>query len=180
MGSVSGVINLVQQKLKMSSTEFVNSIVNEIVFKIVEEKNDFLRDDAISERSDSMYSYPESSKDDQVIPGYFNQNLSNQEMAKFGIEDCANEEIGDVTDEINFYGDESKKIIDNKILEKLTQEFYGGSKKSENLDDEIETVGDDSEKTSKHLIEAKENNFEELIVSSDVIKGMPLMSGDGN
>ena len=69
---------LKKQRVKMSSMEIVKFVINEVLFKIVQEKNEFLQDDVISERSDSMYSYPESNKDDQVIPGYFNKDQSNQ------------------------------------------------------------------------------------------------------
>ena len=108
--------------------EIVDSILDEIILEIIGKKSVFLTDDAISERSDSMYSYPEfNDKDDQVIPGFFKQQsdngekdehvdeLSNQEVPKFGIEDCA--DGGNISDEIDFYGDDSKKIVDLKKLE---------------------------------------------------------------
>merc|ERR1712218_148903 len=43
-------------------------------------------------------------------------------------------------------------------------------------------VGDISEKIehSKHKTETKYSNYDELIVSSDVIRGMPMFSGDSN
>ena len=62
----------------MSAKEIVDFVINEVLFNIVEEKTDYLGDEDITERSDSMYSYPESSKDDQVIPGYENHYQSNQ------------------------------------------------------------------------------------------------------
>ena len=62
----------------MSAKEIVNFVINEVLFNIVEEKTDYLGDEDITERSDSMYSYPESSKDDQVIPGYDTYDQSNQ------------------------------------------------------------------------------------------------------
>ena len=68
----------------MSAKEVVNFVINEVLFNIVEEKTDYLGDEDITERSDSMYSYPESSKDDQVIPGYDNYDESNQGL-KSGI-----------------------------------------------------------------------------------------------
>ena len=85
-------------------------------------ENGDAKTDVISERSDSMFSYPEfNDKDDQVIPGFFKHQsniddqaehvdeLSNQEVPKFGFEDCA--DVGNVSDEIDFYGDDSKTKV---------------------------------------------------------------------
>jgi hypothetical protein len=137
--------------------EVVDSILDEIILKIIGKKEVFLTDDAISERSDSMYSYPEfNDKDDQVIPGFFKQQsnidekdehvdeLSNQEVPKFGIEDCA--DVGNTSDEIDFYGDDSKKIVDIK-------NFEDGGKTPE-----IECCDEDFRKTvdAKNLTESNE------------------------
>ena len=104
-----------------------------------------------------MYSYPEfNDKDDQVIPGFFKQQsnidekdehvdeLSNQEVPKFGIEDCA--DVGNTSDEIDFYGDDSKKIVDIK-------NFEDGGKTPE-----IECCDEDFRKTvdAKNLTESNE------------------------
>ena len=42
------------------------------------------------------------------------------------MDDCINEAIEDVSDEIDFYGDQSEKIIDAKIFQELTKELFGG------------------------------------------------------
>merc|ERR1712083_1183285 len=67
-----------------------------------------------------MHSYAESTKDDQVIPRYDYQDQSNQEVPQFNEDNFEKKDIEDVSDEINFYEDESDKIIDAEILEKLT------------------------------------------------------------
>ena len=146
--------------------EVVDSILEEIILKIIGKKAVFLTDDAISERSDSMYSYPEFiDKDDQVIPGFFKQQSdngekdeqSNQEVPKFGIEDC--DDGGNISDEIDFYGDDSKKIVDLKKIEdsgktpeieccdEVDEDFKettDAMRLTEN--DEIDFYGDDSKK----------------------------------
>ena len=137
--------------------EIVDSILDEIILEIMGKKAVFLTDDAISERSDSMYSYPEfNDKDDQVIPGFFKQQsdngekdehvdeLSNQEVPKFGIEDCA--DGGNISDEIDFYGDDSKKIVDLKKFEdsgktpemECSDEEFKKTIDAKNLSNEIE------------------------------------------
>merc|ERR1712037_591706 len=139
-------------------------------------ENGDAKTNVISERSDSMFSYPEfNDKDDQVIPGFFkHQNehvdeLSNQEVPKFGFEDCA--DVGNVSDEIDFYGDDSKtkKIVDVKNFEDDGRTL------------EIECCDEDFKKTidAKNLTESKESNFEELMVTSNEVTGIPTMAGDG-
>ena len=120
-------------------------------------ENGDAKTDVISERSDSMFSYPEfNDKDDQVIPGFFKQQsnidekdehvdeLSNQEVPKFGFEDCA--DGGNVSDEIDFYGDDSKKIVDVKNFEDDGRTL------------EIECCDEDFKKTidAKNLTESNE------------------------
>ena len=70
--------------------------------------------------------------------------LSNQEVPKFGFEDCA--DVGNVSDEIDFYGDDSKKIVDVKNFEDDGRTL------------EIECCDEDFKKTidAKNLTESNE------------------------
>ena len=38
--------------------------------------------------------------------------------------DCINEDIEDVSDEIDFYGDQSEKIIDARVFQEMTTELF--------------------------------------------------------
>ena len=42
------------------------------------------------------------------------------------MDDCINEVIEDMSDEIDFYGDQSEKIIDARVFQELTTELFGG------------------------------------------------------
>ena len=52
------------------------------------------------------------------------------------MDDCINEDIEDVSDEIDFYGDQSEKIIDARVFQELTTELFGGDS-GKNVDTEV-------------------------------------------
>ena len=57
-------------------------------------------------------------------------------VPKFGMDDCINEDIEDMSDEIDFYGDQSEKIIDARVFQELTTELFGGDFEK-NVDTEV-------------------------------------------
>ena len=52
------------------------------------------------------------------------------------MDDCINEDIEDMSDEIDFYGDQSEKIIDARVFQELTTELFGGDFEK-NVDTEV-------------------------------------------
>ena len=73
--------------------------------------------------------------------------------------DCINEDIEDVSDEIDFYGDQSEKIIDARVFQEMTTELFGGDFEK-NVDTEV------LEKISNSGAENLdvENSFERLLM----------------